>query len=261
MEAYYKIKKLEIPEWVRQAKEYYSSWFYTVRSLDEICSNTNIPKNTMEYWANLEPTDMKALQNGLIDKDFRVIIKKMYEELVSNKEEYFVTEWTLSKKGRKRMREYRDAINSAGIKMSQNEFNNVPGLVTFTNRIYSFDAEYELFVSFDGSRIGLRNGGDNEVYMDFTERFLDLVIPMMQWERFRNMLHKKDRGVDREDSVYQDFRTVLVDINWNEYDLDLLEYLEGNPFIQLLKLVWEEYGEVLRGKDMVLPWFATLGWV
>ena len=52
----------------------------------------------------------------------------------------------------------------------------------------------------------------------------------------------------------------MVDINWNEYDLKLLAEFDSNPFMELLRLVWEEYGETLRERNLVLPWFKVLEW-
>ncbi len=263
MEDYYKIKNIDKPEWIDLARIYYGRLLYSARTLSEMCANTNIPKSKMEYLANLESIDTDVLPRELSEggKDINAVLKQMYEELVSNKDEYFVTEWTLTKKGRRKMREYIDSIPSArGIMPPNCEFNNVPGHISLSNRIYSTNAEYELFVSMDGSRIGLKSS-DAKLYLDFTERFLDLIIPMMQWERIENMLHKKNRSDDRDESVYQDFKMVLVDINRNEYDLNLLTESRENPFMQLLKLVWEEYEDVLKDNNMVLPWFSVLGWM
>lgn len=162
------------------------------------------------------------------------------------------------------MRSYVDKIPSANnIMPPQNEFTNVPRDISFSNRIYSYEAEYELSVSLAGSRICLRNGNDDSqdtLYIDFTERFLDNIISMVKWERYENLLREKDRSKDRDDSIYQDFKTVLVDINWNEYDLDLICALADNPFMEVLWLVWEEYEDILREKNLVLPWFDILGW-
>ena len=66
---------------------------------------------------------------------------------------------------------------------------------------------------------------------------------------------------DRDDSIYQDFRTVLVDISWNEYDLNLLTESDTHPFMDLLRLVWQEYGDTIKERNLVLPWFEVLGWV
>ena len=52
----------------------------------------------------------------------------------------------------------------------------------------------------------------------------------------------------------------MVDINWKEYDLKLFAESDSNPFMELLRLVWEEYGETLRERNLVLPWFKVLGW-
>ena len=83
---------------------------------------------------------------------------------------------------------------------------------------------------------------------------------MVQRERLNGYLKKKDRSKDRDDSIYQDHKTVLVDINWNEYDLNLLTESNSNPFIELLHLVWEEYADTLKERNLVLPWFKVLGW-
>jgi len=34
-----------------------------------------------------------------------------------------------------------------------------------------------------------------------------------------------------------------------------------NLFMQSLKLVWEEYEDVLKDNNMVLLWFSVLGWL
>ena len=191
-------------------------------------------------------------------------LSEMYDELIDSRDEYFINEWTLTKKGRRKMREYIDRMPSAGnILPPKTEFTNVPDSIKYINRIYSFEAEYELTVTLGGSRICIRNGDSDyrhTEYIDFTERFLDEVIPMVQCERLYGCLKAKDRSKDRDDSVYQDFKTVLVDINWNEYDLKLLAEFDSNPFMELLRLVWEEYGETLRERNLVLPWFKVLEW-
>lgn len=74
------------------------------------------------------------------------------------------------------------------------------------------------------------------------------------------MSHKKDRSDNRDESVYQDFKIVLVDINWNEYDLNFITESLENSFMELLKLVWEEYRDILKDNNMILPWFSVLGW-
>lgn len=52
----------------------------------------------------------------------------------------------------------------------------------------------------------------------------------------------------------------MVDINWNEYELDLLTDVD-NPFMELLRLVWDEYADYMKSNDLVMPWFNVLGWV
>ena len=81
----------------------------------------------------------------------------------------------------------------------------------------------------------------------------------MQWESLIPFLHKKT-DKEKDDSVYQDFSTVLIDANHYYYDLKLQDADENNPFIKVLRLVWEEYKRIFIGKDLVLPWFKTLGW-
>lgn len=263
---YYKIKRIDKPEWIDKASRYYSRLYYSARSFSEMCHDTAIPKATMEYLANLGEDSLDDLPKELISGggDINSVLKDMYRELLSGKEEYFINEWTLSKAGRRKMREFVNRIPSAsGIMPPKCEFTNVPKDISFSNRIYDFKAEYELTVTLAGSRICLRNGdGDSRhtEYIDFTERFLDEVIPMLQWENFENLLHEKDRSEGRDESIYQDFKTVLVDVNWNEFDLKLSPDNCDNVFMRLLRLVWEEYGEIMSEKGWVLPWFYTLGW-
>ncbi|WP_139187359.1 hypothetical protein [Sarcina sp. DSM 11001] len=269
MRAYYRIKQLEQPAWIEAARRHYSLLYYTKQELGEMCSNTNIPKSEMEWLASIKdkpyrertdlPEDLKKET-----KDIYKCLSELYDVLMDGKDEYFINEWTLTKKGRRKMREYIDKMPSVGkIMPPKTEFTNVPDRISYSNRIYSFDAEYELTVTLGGSRICIRNGDSDyrhTEYIDFTERFLDEVIPMVQCERLYGCLKAKDRSKDRDDSVYQDFKTVLVDINWNEYDLKLLAESDSNPFMELLRLVWEEYGETLRERNLVLPWFKVLEW-
>lgn len=269
MRAYYRIKQLEQPAWIEAARRHYSLLYYTKQELGEMCSNTNIPKSEMEWLASIkdkpyrERTDLpEELKKET--KDIYKCLSELYDVLMDGKDEYFINEWTLTKKGRRKMREYIDKMPSVGkIMPPKTEFTNVPDRISYSNRIYSFDAEYELTVTLGGSRICIRNGDSDyrhTEYIDFTERFLDEVIPMVQCERLYGCLKAKDRSKDRDDSVYQDFKTVLVDINWNEYDLKLLAESDSNPFMELLRLVWEEYGETLRERNLVLPWFKVLEW-
>ena len=267
--AYYRIKQLEQPAWIESARKHYTLLLYTRRDLDKICSNTNISKSTMEWLASIkkEPIIQRSELPQELKKeinDFYLCLTGLYDELINGKDEYFINEWTLTKKGRRKMREYIDNMPSVGrIMPPKNEFTNVPDSIEYSNRVYGFKAEYELTVTLGGSRICIRNGDSDcrhTEYIDFTERFLDAVIPMVQRERLHGYLRPKDRSEERDDSIYQDFKTVLVDIHWNEYDLNLLTEPNTNPFVELLHLVWEEYGETLKERDLVLPWFKVLGW-
>ena len=269
MRAYYRIKQLEQPAWIESARRHYGLLYYAKRELGKMCSNTNIPKSEMEWLASIKDKsyrDRIDLPEELKKEttDIYICLSELYKELIDGKDEYFINEWTLTQKGRRKMREYIDKMPSAGMIMPpKNEFTNVPDSIEYSNRIYSFDAEYKLTVTLWGSRICIRNGDSDDqhtAYIDFTERFLDAVIPMVQRERLVGYLKPKDRSKDRDDSIYQDFKTVLVDINWNEYDLNLLTESNTNTFMELLRLVWEEYGAILKERDLVLPWFKVLGW-
>lgn len=262
---YYKIKKIDQPEWIDKAREYYYQLFDSARSFGKMCSDNAISKSTMKYLEQLGTEPLDDLPQELIEgsADINLVLKEMYIELVSNKEIYFLNEWTLTKKGRRKMREFVDRIPSAsGIMPPKNEFTNVPREVSFRNRINADKSEHKLSVSLAGSIICIKNeNGNHEEYIDFTERFLDEIIPLMQWENFENLLQKKDCREVREESVYQNYKTVIVEVNWNEYDLTLSPANADNVFVKVLRLVWEEYGEILAEKNMVLPWFCTMGWI
>ena len=133
----------------------------------------------------------------------------------------------------------------------------------FSNRFNWVNAEYELFVAVVGSRICIKNGNPDSrhtEYIDFTPAFLDKIIPLMQWESLFPFLEEKNYGKDTDDSIYQDFSKVLVDVNRYKYELDLQHVSEGNPFTDILRLIWCEYETVLKDKELLLPWFRLLGW-
>lgn len=265
MRSYYRIKGLPCPSWVDNAWSYYSKVYNIGRSLYQMCSDTAIPKSEMEWLSKVEDKTPEDLPKELIDgcAGTNSILIEMYNELISNKELYFINEWTLSKKGRKKMREYIDRLPSVDlVKPPKNSFTNVPKRIDFANRINGYKAEYEMTISLNGSRVFLRNGdAERTESIEFTEEFLDKIIPLAQWENLKYMLHRRDRWDPKDESVYQGFDTVLVDIDWNECDLNLKEQTEENPFIAMMKLVWDVYGEIIVEKGLVLPWFNTLGLV
>ena len=46
-------------------------------------------------------------------------------------------------------------------------------------------------------------------FTNVPEYFLDEAIPLMQWENFEHLLNKPNRSEARDESVYQDFRTLF----------------------------------------------------
>ncbi len=269
MRDYYKIKNHEQPDWIEQASIHYYRLYNAKQDLDKMCSNSGISKSTMEWLASIK--DNSYQQRADLPEEIKIraadifrCLSDLYDELIEGKNEYFIHEWTLTKTGRRKMRDYINKMPSLGeVTPPQTDFTNVPDTISYVNRMHRLDAEYELTVTFNGSRICVRNGDkdyrDTE-YFSFTERFLDSVIPIVQRERLSVYLKEKDRSENRDDSIYQGFKTVLVDLDRDDCDLNLLTESDSNPFIELLHLIWEEYADTLKEKDLVLPWFKVLGW-
>lgn len=267
MRDYYRIKGLEQPSWIDAATRYYSMLFYAGRELHEQCSRTNIPKETIEWLSSLDHSlvsDDLPLELREGARECVAVLSEMYHTLIEGKDRYFINQWTLSREGRKKMREYLNILPTVrNIMPPKTEFTNVPDHLIFSNRINWVNAEYKLFVAVAGSRICIKNGDPDschEEYIDFTSPFLDKIIPMIQWESVNPFLGEKRINGDLDDSNYQGFSKVQIEINRYSYELNLQPAPEGNPFMEILKLVWEEYEAVLREKDLVLPWFKVLGW-
>ncbi len=269
MEGWYEIRNLEQPDWIESARRQYSLLFYETRELGIMCSNTGISKSKMEWLASIRdksyreradlPEELKKAT-----ADIYTCLSELYDELMEGRDEYFINEWTLTKKGRRKMREYLDKMPSVrNLTPPKTAFTDIPRKIQYSNRIHGFNPEYELTVTFSGCGIRIRNG-DNDSrdaeYIVFTERFLDKVLPPVQRERLYRYLKQKDRLNDGDDSTYQDFRTVVLEINLKKYDINLLTESDANPFMALLRLVWEEYGDTLKDRNLVLPWFKVLGW-
>lgn len=135
--------------------------------------------------------------------------------------------------------------------------------LVFSNRFNWVHAEYELIVTLGGSRVCIKNGDSdsrNAEYINFTVSFLDKIIPLMQWENLIPFLKRKNYDDILDDSIYQDFSVIQVETNRYNYELNLHTVPEDNPFMKILRLVWDEYKTVFREKNMVLPWFKILGW-
>lgn len=264
MKQYFKIKQQDCPQWVDKAKQYYNYLFYMKKRFSTICSGTSISKSMMEYLSKLKDETYEGLPEELVVSgiEFNSVLIDMYNELTSNIDLYFINEWTLSKQGRHKMREYVDRIPTAnGIMPPVNEFTNVPDSISFRDRIYSCETEYSLTVSLNGLYIYINNGDSrNKIRTDFTERFLEKIIPMIQWEKIEHLLRDKDWSKNRDETIYQNYKTVFVEVGKNECDLNLLASNENNPFIDVLKLVWEEYKNYMIDNGIVLPWFRVLGW-
>ena len=264
LEDYYKIKHLECPSWIRKAAGYYNFLYYSKEVFGDMCSCTHIPKSTMELLSHIETIISDEIPDELVSGGSETIniLKEMYQELISNKELYFIDEWTLSKPGRRKMREFTDRIPSvSGIMPPKTEFTNVPGSISFSNRC--FQSEFELTISLNWSCIYVRNGNKDyreTVEIAFNEKFLDRIIPLAQLDNFENIDMEICVDKDRDESVYQSFRTVLVDVNWYYYDLNLITPNEGKLFIDMMKLVWDEYSSILIEKGLVLPWYKTMKW-
>ena len=259
MRDYYKIKHLEEPEWIEKASLYYNRLFYAQKDMGGICKSTNISKKEMEWLGSLKHESLEGLPDELkSETSVNDCLIAMYEELMAGKDEYFVHEWTLSKKGRHKMREYVDAMPSVRyIEPPKNEFTNVPDLIVFSNGIWWWKAEYNLVISLAGSFISISSEGSRERRFTFTEHFLDAVIPIVQQERIEPYLTEMDRNEDRN-LKYQDFKIVLVSVGWKDYELSLADANTDNPFIELLRLVKKEYSKSIEEKKLIVPWLRLL---
>lgn len=118
LEKYYQDNKIAMPKWIDIASDYYGKLYYLKHSLSMMCSNSAIPRKTMEYLANIdrEYDSLEYLPEELYEcvMNSKIILKNMYNELMSDKNTYFINEWTLTKCGRKKMREYVDELPAVG---------------------------------------------------------------------------------------------------------------------------------------------------
>ena len=115
MRDYYRIKGLERPSWIDAATRYYSMLFYAGRELHEQCSRTNIPKETIEWLSSLDHSlvsDDLPLELREGARECVAVLSEMYHTLIEGKDRYFINQWTLSREGRKKMREYLNILPS-----------------------------------------------------------------------------------------------------------------------------------------------------
>lgn len=70
----------------------------------------------------------------------------------------------------------------------------------------------------------------------------------MQWENLIPFLKRKNYDDIIDDSIYQDFSVIQVETNWYNYELNLHAVPEDNPFMKILRLVWDEYKTVFKEK-------------
>ena len=120
-----------------KADRYYRRLVDAKRYMGEICTSTNISKENMKWLESLETESLDDLPVEM-RSETRVndCLVGMYKELMAGKDEYFINEWTLSKKGRHKMREYIDAMPSIrDVEPPQIEFTNVPYDIDFSNGI------------------------------------------------------------------------------------------------------------------------------
>ena len=102
-------------------------------------------------------------------KDCVTVLSEMYHTLTEEADKYFINQWTLSRQGRKKMREYLGILPSVSdIMPPKTSFTNVPLHLVFSNRFNWVHAEYELIVTLGGSRICIKNGN---FYIDYMKTY------------------------------------------------------------------------------------------
>ena len=102
-------------EYIKNAKSCYSLCVHFIKMLHLHCSNSNIPDHMMSYLASLTdnsdyyddrmPVELLKCSEFAIEK-----LTAMYKELTDQEDLYFQYRWTLTRPGRKKMREYLNAI-------------------------------------------------------------------------------------------------------------------------------------------------------
>ena len=136
MRDYYRIKGLERPSWIDAATRYYSMLFYAGRELHEQWSRTNIPKETIEWLSSLDHSlvsDDLPLELREGARECVAVLSEMYHTLIEGKDRYFINQWTLSREGRKKMREYLNILPTVrNIMPPKTEFTNVPDHLIFS---------------------------------------------------------------------------------------------------------------------------------
>lgn len=259
---YYRIKKIEEPEWVEKASRYYRRLFYTHSDFWDICTSTNISKETMKWLSSLKTESLDGLPDELIcETSINDALIAMYEELMAGKDEYFIKEWTLSKKGRHKMRDCVNAIPSIrNIAPPHNAFTNVPNDVYFSDDSSVWDGGYTLAVMMDASWILIRNKNEGrEERLIFTENFLDDVISLLQLDNLYPYMVERDLSRDSEQrALYHDFQAVKISVGWSDYFAQLSDISDDNPFVKLLELIKKEYSATIEEKHLVVPWFKIL---
>ena len=172
---------------------------------------------------------LSELDQSLISEDLPVelregatecvaVLSDMFHTLTEGADKYFISQWTLSRAGRKKMREYLNNLPTVrNIMPPKTEFTNVPDCLIFSNRFNWVNAEYELFVAVVGSRICIKNGNP-----DSKENFFNEVHSLI---RDVEVLYWCDHYTS---SYYQD----SLGLKSNVKQVDCMKYDEAIAYLQ-----------------------------
>ena len=268
MDRYFSVRKEPLPEPFCKALRYVGFWHEYLRfslrgsslqSIEKLWFICNGISSDDPVFSDL-PSEFRPLYKNTYD-----VLHDLYRIFIVDKDPVYVIGKEITKAGGKKINEIADRLNDCGWPLPpENELTNAIRKITYSGGENYGKCKTGLDIEvFKHISVATENGSLYDplpyVFFGMTVDLMEKLIPLLQWDRIEPYLRE---GSCREEngSGADDPAVIYVSAYGLSCRLDLLNAAAENPFIKILKLVWDEYGESFKEKRIDLPWFKMLGW-
>lgn len=261
MYRYYTMSGGDIPDWLNKA-----NWceFFYFRRLPDFSRGASIGtiKKLWDEFSQISIDHFSDLSDELrpFYKQIFDILDELNRKLLVDGDPQYVRNKQLTRAGGKLINDSSKQLPSFyDIQPPSNKFTNIPHNITFTDSRDSSEVKYCLSIEIF-RRISWQTEQKKGSFEGYTFRsaplVMDQLISILQWNNIRPYLHIDENEPD--DSTYKDLSTVYVVADDIHCSLNLLKADADNPFLNTLKTIWNNYGQLLKVKNIDLPWFKMI---
>ncbi len=265
MADYYRSRKENLPKWLQNA--FWCQYLYL--HYFRFSLRGSAIQTIEKLWKQFESvpvdySDPSSLPYELSDfyKQSYYVLFELNRLFVVEKNPLYVNGKEITKQGGKKMNELSDLLPKFQISMPENKFTNMPPKIIFGDSyISSSRTKSEHSIEIDVFRNIVINDKKlahplNFKVFSMNAGLMDELIRILQWEQIMPFLYEADAKYS-DNSLYSDFRVVHVSAGRYHADINLLEETDNNPFVEILRMIWDVYKNRMKEENIVPPWFEV----